>query len=42
MAEDLLPRLRAAVDFAQQQVRRLVESRPGYYPMYTVEGRWGR
>src|SRR5437016_1656703 len=43
MAGDgLLSRLRDAFDFAQGQVRRLVESRPGYYPMYTVEGRWGR
>jgi unsaturated chondroitin disaccharide hydrolase len=43
MAHDkLLPRLREAFEFAQGQVRRLVESRPGYYPMYTVEGRWGR
>src|ERR1700737_958309 len=39
---DLLPRLREAFEFAQGQVRRLVESRPGYYPMYTVQGRWGR
>ena len=38
----LLPRLREAFEFAQGQVRRLVESRPGYYPMYTVDGRWGR
>jgi unsaturated chondroitin disaccharide hydrolase len=34
--------LNAAFDFAQEQVRRLVESRPGYYPMYTVGGRWGQ
>jgi len=39
---DLLPRLREAFEFAQGQVRRLAESRPGYYPMYTVDGRWGR
>jgi unsaturated chondroitin disaccharide hydrolase len=42
MSEDLVPRLRAAVEFAQGQVRRLVESRPGYYPMYTVNGMWGQ
>src|SRR5437763_1388447 len=40
--DNLLPRLRDAFDFAQRQVRQLIESRPGYYPMYTVEGRWGR
>jgi unsaturated chondroitin disaccharide hydrolase len=39
---DLLPRLAATFEFAQGQVRRLVESCPGYYPMYTVEGKWGR
>lgn len=39
---ELLPRLREVFAFAQGQVRRLVESRPGYYPMYTVQGRWGR
>jgi unsaturated chondroitin disaccharide hydrolase len=38
----LLPRLLEAFEFAQGQVRRLVESRPGYYPMYTVGGRWGQ
>ena len=26
--------------FAQQQVRRLIENHSGFYPMYTVEGRW--
>ena len=29
-----------AFQFAQQQVRKLIESQPGFYPMYTVEGRW--
>jgi unsaturated chondroitin disaccharide hydrolase len=42
MHGERLSRLREAFEFAQGQVRRLVESRPGYYPMYTVEGRWGR
>jgi unsaturated chondroitin disaccharide hydrolase len=39
---NLLPRVREAFEFAQGQVRRLVESRPGYYPMYTVAGKWGQ
>jgi unsaturated chondroitin disaccharide hydrolase len=29
-----------ALQFAQHQVRKLVESHPGYYPMYTNNGRW--
>src|SRR5580658_8877065 len=29
-----------AFQFAQQQVRKLIENHPGFYPMYTVEGRW--
>ncbi len=29
-----------AFRFAQHQVRRLVESNPGFYPMYTIEGHW--
>src|SRR5271166_3568419 len=29
-----------AFQFAQQQVRKLIDSRPGFYPMYTAEGRW--
>ncbi len=40
--EDLLPRLNAALDFAAGQARRVLRDHPGYYPMYTVEGRWGR
>ncbi|GIW80006.1 MAG: hypothetical protein KatS3mg105_1813 [Gemmatales bacterium] len=31
-----------ALDFAAHQCRRLVISHPGYYPMYTVNGRWNR
>src|ERR1700733_3196949 len=26
--------------FAQQQTRKLIEAHPGFYPMYTVEGKW--
>src|SRR3984957_17754607 len=29
-----------AMKFAQQQVRKLVEMHPGFYPMYTAEGKW--
>jgi unsaturated chondroitin disaccharide hydrolase len=29
-----------AFRFAQHQVRRLVENHPGFYPMYTINGRW--
>lgn len=29
-----------ALDFAQKQVRALVESEPDFYPMYTSEGKW--
>jgi unsaturated chondroitin disaccharide hydrolase len=29
-----------AFRFAQHQVRRLVESHPGFYPMYTINGHW--
>jgi len=34
------PQLEAAFLFAQQQVRRLVERDPDFYPMYTRQGRW--
>jgi unsaturated chondroitin disaccharide hydrolase len=33
---------RSALDFAAEQCRRLVVTHPGYVPMYTVGGRWGR
>jgi unsaturated chondroitin disaccharide hydrolase len=29
-----------AMRFAQQQVRKLVETHPGFYPMYTADGKW--
>ncbi len=29
-----------AMRFAQQQMRKLVETHPGFYPMYTAEGKW--
>ncbi len=30
-----------AWQFSQEQVRELIQRHPGYYPMYTVNGRWG-
>jgi unsaturated chondroitin disaccharide hydrolase len=36
----LAPRLSAAFDFAARQVRALVETSPGFYPMYTRQGKW--
>jgi unsaturated chondroitin disaccharide hydrolase len=36
----LLPRLERAFEFAQAQVRRLIEKHPDYFPMYTVQGKW--
>src|SRR5271165_1215217 len=32
--------LDGAFRFAQKQVRRLIEHDPGFYPMYTVNGKW--
>jgi unsaturated chondroitin disaccharide hydrolase len=29
-----------AIDFAQKQVRRLIEKYPDFYPMYTENGKW--
>ena len=29
-----------AMRFAQQQVRKLIETQPGFYPMYTADGKW--
>jgi unsaturated chondroitin disaccharide hydrolase len=37
---DLLKRCHAAFDFAAVQLRHLIETYPGYFPMYTVQGRW--
>ncbi|HEV8604000.1 MAG TPA: glycoside hydrolase family 88 protein [Tepidisphaeraceae bacterium] len=34
------PPLRDALNFAQRQVRRLIETYPGFYPLYTDHGRW--
>ena len=32
--------LKSAFEFAQKQVRHLVEKHPDYFPMYTVKGKW--
>jgi unsaturated chondroitin disaccharide hydrolase len=40
--EHLIPTLRAALDFAASQTDRILHAYPGYYPMYTVGGRWNR
>jgi unsaturated chondroitin disaccharide hydrolase len=40
--ESLIPTLRAALDFAAAQAKRILDAYPGYYPMYTVGGRWNR
>ena len=39
-APDNRQNLYDAFTFAQQQVRRLLETYPDYFPMYTVEGKW--
>jgi unsaturated chondroitin disaccharide hydrolase len=33
-------RAEQALQFAQQQVRSLVENHPGFFPLYTEEGKW--
>ena len=40
--EALLPTLRSALDLAAAQARRILDTYPGYSPMYTVGGRWNR
>jgi len=37
---ELLQRSGAAFDFAEAQLRRLIETYPDYFPMYTVGGKW--
>jgi len=36
----LRPKLERAFDFAQIQVRNLIEQHPDYFPMYTQKGKW--
>jgi unsaturated chondroitin disaccharide hydrolase len=40
--EALLPRFADALSFAAAQARRILDTYPGYTPMYTVGGRWNR
>lgn len=40
MSDNLLDRLEHAFEFAQAQVRALVNRDPGFYPIYTDKGRW--
>ena len=37
---NLLPRLENALAFAEEQLRKLIEAHPDFYPMYTEKGRW--
>src|SRR5258707_8006508 len=38
----LLPRFQNALGFAAAQSDRVLSEHPGYIPMYTVGGKWGR
>ena len=38
--ESLVPRLERAFDFAARQVRAIVRRDPGFFPIYTQNGRW--
>src|SRR5258706_9273473 len=40
MPIDLKTQVTEALLFAQAQVRRLVETHPGFYPLYTDQGKW--
>jgi unsaturated chondroitin disaccharide hydrolase len=39
-AAALIPKMENALDFAQKQVKNLVEAHPDYFPMYTQDGKW--
>src|SRR5260221_414690 len=40
MSSDLKQQVTDALLFAQGQVRRLIETHPGFYPLYTDQGKW--
>src|SRR5258708_14099678 len=40
--ETLAPQFSKALEFAAGQAERVLFAHPGYYPMYTVGGRWNR
>ncbi len=42
LREQLLPSLRSALEFAAAQSQRILDTYPGYTPMYTVGGKWNR
>jgi unsaturated chondroitin disaccharide hydrolase len=42
LREALLPQFQGALDFAATQATRIIANYPGYYPMYTVSGKWNR
>jgi unsaturated chondroitin disaccharide hydrolase len=39
-APSLRQQIKNALDFAQIQVRKLIENHPGFYPLYTHQGKW--
>jgi unsaturated chondroitin disaccharide hydrolase len=42
LIEPSIPQFNAALNFAASQAERILHEYPGYYPMYTVSGRWVR
>jgi len=40
LPETLIPKAQQAMDFAQEQIRRLITEHPDYFPLYTQQGRW--
>jgi unsaturated chondroitin disaccharide hydrolase len=40
MPQDLRKQVTDALAFSQAQVRRLIENHPGFYPLYTDQGKW--
>jgi unsaturated chondroitin disaccharide hydrolase len=40
MPKDIKHQLTTALTFAQSQVRRLIETHPDFYPLYTDHGKW--
>lgn len=38
--EQILPKINTAFDFAETQLRKLIEAHPDQFPMYTTHGEW--
>ena len=38
--EQLLPKINTAFEFAETQLRKLIETHPDQFPMYTKQGKW--